>query len=92
MSWQKNLALQERLKRAVVAAQVPIFFIQAANDFDTTPGQVLSAEMVRIGKPNRIKIYPPYGGTKIEGHAHFCNHGQAEWGEDVLAFLRESEH
>ncbi len=91
MTWQKSLALQERLKRAVVAAQAPIFFVQAANDFDTAPSRVLSAEMERVGKPNRVKIYPPHGATPMEGHAHFCNHGQSEWGDDVLAFLRESE-
>lgn len=91
MSWQRSPALQERLKRAVRHAQTPIFFVQAANDFDTTPSQVLSAEMTREGKPNHIKIYPPHGGTPMEGHAHFCNYGQSEWGDDVLAFLRQAE-
>jgi hypothetical protein len=26
----------------------------------------------------------------MEGHAGFCNHGQAEWGADVLDFFRSS--
>lgn len=91
MSWQRSPALQERLKRAVRQAKTPVFFVQAANDFDTAPSRVLSAEMTREGKPNQMKIYPPHGSTPMEGHAHFCNHGQAEWGDDVLAFLRQAE-
>ena len=89
MSWKNNQFLQNRLKRAVAASKIPIFFAQAANDFDTSPSRILSAEMARAGKPNRMKIYPKHGETPMAGHAHFCNYGQAEWGEDTLAFLRE---
>jgi hypothetical protein len=65
-----------------------VFFLQAENDFDTTPSRALSAAMVGAGKPARVKIYPPHGDTHRAGHAGFCNRGQREWGEDVLAFLR----
>jgi hypothetical protein len=86
MTWAHNAPLRERLKRAVRAAPVPIFFLQADNDFDITPTQVLSAE--KPGNPS--KIYPPHGTTKMEGHAGFCNKGQGEWGQDVLDFLVKS--
>ena len=34
---------------------VPIFFIQAENDYSIAPAKTLSAEMKRLGKPNRMK-------------------------------------
>lgn len=90
MSWSSwsGHSLQDRLTRAVDGAKTPIFFAQAQNDFDTTPSRVLSAEMDRIGKPNRMKIFPPHGQTHMDGHAGFCLHGMTEWGPDVIEFLR----
>ena len=89
-SWATSPLLQQRLMSAVDATKTPVFFLQAENDHDTTPSKELSAEMTRLGKPNREKIYPPNGKTEMAGHAGFCNHGQAAWGEDVLAFLRDA--
>lgn len=88
MSWQGNAQLRERLLAAVEHAQAPLFFVQAQNDFDTTPSRVLSEAMKQKGLPYRMRIFPPHGTTAMEGHAHFCNHGTAEWGPDVLDFLR----
>jgi carboxymethylenebutenolidase len=90
MSWAESPPLQERLRRAARAARVPVFFLQAENDFDTTPSRALSDEMLIAGKPTRVKIFPPHGKTHMAGHAGFCTHGMGEWGDDVLAFLRES--
>jgi dienelactone hydrolase len=86
-SWASMPPLQERLKKAVRSARVPILFLQAENDFDTTPSRVLSAEMSAAGKPNAMRIFPPYGKTAMEGHARFCNRGMMVWAADVLAFL-----
>jgi dienelactone hydrolase len=91
MAWAKTLPLQERMKKAVRSARVPIFLIQAENDFDTTPTIALSAEMDAAQKAHTTKIFPPHGKTPMQGHAHFCNHGMPEWGEDVLAFIRSSQ-
>lgn len=89
MSWAKSVELQDRMKTAARAAKVPVFFVQAENDFDTTPSLVLSGVMRDAGKPERMKIFPPHGTTPMAGHAHFCNHGMNEWGDEVLAFLKE---
>jgi dienelactone hydrolase len=90
MSWAKSPELQERMKQAARASAVPVFFIQAANDFDTTPSVVLSDLMRREGKPARVRIFPPNGSTPEDGH-HFCAGGQnPAWGDDVLAFVREN--
>jgi hypothetical protein len=40
-------------------AKAPIFFFQAANDFDLSPSKTLSAEMNKVGKTYKVKIYPP---------------------------------
>ena len=90
MSWAKSPELQERMKQAARGAQVPVFFIQAANDFDTTPSLVLSEEMRRAGKPARVHVFPPNGSTPQEGH-HLCWGGEhPAWGDEVLEFLRQS--
>ncbi len=44
MSWEQNVALQNRLMRAVDLAKAPVFLIQAANDYSLAPSRVLSEE------------------------------------------------
>jgi carboxymethylenebutenolidase len=87
-SWAGNPNLRERLLRAVQAINVPISFLQAENDYDTQPSRVLSAEMDRLGRPNTVRIYPPFGTTREEGHGGFCEYGGGVWGADVFAFLK----
>ncbi len=87
MAWSSSPLLQERLKQAARHARVPVFLLQAENDFNTTPSLVLSAEMADAGLPRTVKIFPPHGTTAMQGHAGFCTHGEREWGPDVLAFL-----
>jgi carboxymethylenebutenolidase len=88
--WARNHPLQERMKRAARGATVPVFFIQAANDFDTAPSRILSDTMQRANLPARVRIFPATGSTALDGHT-FCN-GSADpaWGPDVLAFLRDT--
>jgi dienelactone hydrolase len=87
--WRDTPVLQERMKRAARGAKVPVFFLQAENDYDTTPSRVLSGEMRAAGKPMRVRIFPAKGTTAQDGHG-FCAGGEhPAWGEDVLAFLQE---
>jgi pimeloyl-ACP methyl ester carboxylesterase len=89
-TWAANVPLQERMKLAARNAKVPVFFLQAENDFDTTPSRVLSDEMKRAGKPTRVHIFPPNGVTHEEGHS-FCTGGRnPPWGAEVIAFLEEA--
>ncbi len=85
-SWQPFPEIRDRLSTAVRNAQMPIFFIQAENDFDLAPSRALSAEMQRAGKPFQLKIYPPYGTGQQDGH-DFCVKGVDIWGADVFPFL-----
>jgi dienelactone hydrolase len=87
MTWAHNPALQQRMKAAAHNARVPVFFIQAENDYDTAPSRVLSVEMKQSGKPTHMHIFPPNGTTPQEGHG-FCTGGEhPAWGDEVLSFL-----
>lgn len=85
-SWPRSAQLRERLIAAVGKTAAPVFIIHAANDYCVTPAKVLAAEMSRLGKPHRVKIYPPFGRSAEEGH-DFVYHGAATWEPDVFAFL-----
>jgi hypothetical protein len=78
--------MQGTLRMAVSKATVPVFFLQAQNDYSLLPNSVLAADMTSAGKPNHAKVYPAVGTTNQEGH-EFCVTGVATWGPDVLAFL-----
>jgi carboxymethylenebutenolidase len=80
--------LRARLLAAVGHTTVPIFFIQAENDYSVAPAKELSAEMERLGKPHRVRIYPPVGQTADDGHA-FVFLRVGAWEPDVFDFLQE---
>jgi len=69
--------------RATVA---PDLFFQAENDYDLAPSHTLVSAMREAGKIADIKIYPPFGASKADGH-NFAWHGSSVWGNDVIAFL-----
>lgn len=85
-SWADAPAVQSLMTASVRNAHVPIFFFQAENDFDLSPSKVLSAAMKDAGKPYEVKIYPPYGNSKQDGHS-FGYFGSAVWADDVFRFL-----
>lgn len=87
-TWPHSPALRQRLVEAVDHTVVPVFFLFAANDYSVAPGQTLAAEMNRLGKPHRLKIYPAVGHTHPEGHG-FVHLRVASWEHDVFAFLDE---
>lgn len=87
-SWEYSPPLRARLLAAVGRTTVPIFFSMAANDYSVAPAKALSAEMERLGKPHRVKIYPPVGKTADDGHA-FVFLRVGAWEPDVFAFLEE---
>src|SRR5690606_25737850 len=68
-SWADSEELQELLKSAAAAANGPIFFFQAENDYDVAPSKVLLSTMKNAGKQARIKIYQKFGSGEEEGHS-----------------------
>jgi dipeptidyl aminopeptidase/acylaminoacyl peptidase len=87
-SWAQAPELQTLMTRAVRNAKAPIFFFQAANDFDLSPSKTLSAEMNAAGKTYKLKIYSAYGDSPRDGHS-FGYFGSDVWAEDVFGFLNQ---
>lgn len=85
-SWN-NGKVQRRLLQAARQAPIPIFLLQAHNDYSLGPSEVLGPVITQKGPPNRAKVYPAFGTTTGDGHAGFSMNGEEIWGPDVLAFL-----
>ena len=85
-SWALAPELRDLLVRAARGSRVPTFFFQAENDYDLAPSRTLASEMRAAGKIADVKIYPPFGASKADGH-NFAWHGSSMWANDVLAFL-----
>jgi fermentation-respiration switch protein FrsA (DUF1100 family) len=90
MSWKSNLPLHDLLVHAVQNKTIPLFVLQAENDFSLGPSQALGPLLRAAGPPNRSKIYAPVGTTHEEGHAKFCARSPEVWGDDVLDFLKKT--
>ena len=87
-SWALAPELQALLIESVQHAQTPIFFFQAANDYDLAPSKTLSEAMKKAGKKFEMKIYPAFGTSAEEGHS-FAYMGSATWADDVFGFLKQ---
>jgi carboxymethylenebutenolidase len=85
-SWAEAPELQKVMVEAVKDSRVPIFFFQAANDFDLTPSKTLAATMRAANKPYEIKIFPAFGESQQDGHT-FGYFGASVWADDVFSFL-----
>jgi carboxymethylenebutenolidase len=91
MSWAGNPLLRERLLEAIKNAKAPVFLLQAKNDYNLGPSELLGGELKRKGPPNRAKLYPDYGDPQDHqsGHGAFAVRGSDVWGPDVTSFLAE---
>ena len=85
-SWERSPELRERLTSAVHNSNAAIMLTHAENDFGTTAGTALAAELKRLNKPYVLKIYPPVGLTKEDGHNNLYENIPA-WESDVFEFL-----
>jgi carboxymethylenebutenolidase len=90
-TWKGSMDLRARLMAAARKGTMPVFFLQAANDYDLTPNRVLSEEVRKAGKPVETKTYPAFGSGACgqEGH-DFCWGGTNIWGPDVLKFIEDN--
>jgi dienelactone hydrolase len=85
-SWKSSPELRERLISAIHNTNAAIMLTHAENDFDTTAGRSLAAELERVHKPYILKIYPPVGLTPDDGHNMLYENIPA-WEVDVFEFL-----
>jgi dienelactone hydrolase len=86
VSWRASQQLRDRTLAAVGKTAAPIMLVYAANDFDTTPGKDISAELDRLHKSHSLKIYPAIGKRSEDGHS-LLYLGVSEWERDVFQFL-----
>ena len=85
-SWEHSPQLRARLLAASDRTTVPMFMIEARNDYSIAPAAALDSEMNRHGKPHQVKFYPPVGQTPEDGH-EFIYSSVPMWEHDVFAFL-----
>jgi dienelactone hydrolase len=85
-TWNSSSSLRSRLTEAARKAKMPVFFLQAENDYNLTPNRVLSEEVRKAGQPVEAKVYPAFGSGPRDGHS-FCVRGTETWGPDVLKFI-----
>jgi len=88
-TWDNAPDLRQRMLQAVKQAQMPVFFIQAKNDYDTAPSRDLASAMEKSSKPHALQIFPNFGKTHQDAH-EFCIHGSDIWGPAVLDFLSQA--
>ena len=88
-NWQYAPELRARMIQAVQHSQMPIFFIQAKNDYDTSPSRDLAAAMEKSGKPHDLQIFPSFGKSNQDAH-EFCVHGGEIWAPKVFSFLTQA--
>jgi len=85
-TWNAASSLRSRLAEAARNAKMPVFFLQAENDYNLTPNRVLSEEVRKAGQPVETKVYPAFGTGPRDGHS-YCVRGTKTWGPDVLRFI-----
>jgi len=88
-SWRASQELRDRTLAAVGKTAAHIMLVYAANDYDTTPGKDISAELDRLRKSHLLKIYPVIGKTSDDGHS-LLYLGISEWEPDVFQFLDDN--
>jgi dienelactone hydrolase len=86
MNWDRTPRLSAFMTEAAHRVRMPIFFIQAANDYSIRPTLEL-AEALK-DSPNVVwsRVYPDFGVNAMEGHL-LESRGTQLWGEDVHRFL-----
>jgi dienelactone hydrolase len=89
MSWG-NREIRQRTIEAVQRCKVPMFLLQAENDYTLAPSDMLGPIIHEKGGANQAKVYPAFGTTHAEGEIGFAcwEEGIKVWGSDVLEFLR----
>jgi dienelactone hydrolase len=91
-SWRGNIPLQQRLEQAAMNITIPVFLLQAQNDYDLSPTNVLGPMFQQLGKPVKTQIYAPYGSGTVgqEGH-NMCFLGADVWAQDALDFISAAQ-
>jgi carboxymethylenebutenolidase len=100
MSWGDGKGkINARMEAAVRNRKIPLFLIQAKNDFSLGPTDVLGPLLDAVNLQHRVKQYPEFGTRTPEmtdeqwhslGHGPFSVMAGDIWGPDVFAFIAEA--
>ncbi|MEO6623998.1 MAG: dienelactone hydrolase family protein [Burkholderiaceae bacterium] len=86
MNWDRNPVIAAHMVAAAKKVTMPIYFVQAANDFSIRPTEDIARALQGSSVPYQAKIYPPFGHTHYEGHA-LAGRGSQIWGPEIRHFL-----
>lgn len=86
MNWDRAPALRLGMTEAASKLTMPLFLIQAANDYSIRPTLELAASLENSPYPVESKVYPAFGINPNEGHL-FESRGAQFWADDVRRFL-----
>lgn len=86
MNWDRTPGLRQLMIDAAHRLTMPVFFIQAENDYSVRPTIELAAALQGTGKIVHSRIYPPFGVNAHEGHL-LESRGPIIWANDVRHFL-----
>jgi dienelactone hydrolase len=86
MNWDRTPGLRRLMTEAALRLTMPIFFIQAENDYSIRPTRELAQALEGSGVTFQAKVFPPFGITPHEGHL-FERDGAHLWAPEVRQFL-----
>jgi dienelactone hydrolase len=86
MNWDRTPMLRAFMTEASLQFTMPLFLIQAANDYSTRPTTELGRALADAGRTVWSKVYPAFGVNPMEGHL-FESRGAQFWAADVHRFL-----
>lgn len=86
MNWDRTPALRELMTQAALRLSMPVFFIQAANDYSIRPTMELSRAVAATGKWMEGRVFPRFGVNAHEGHL-LESRGPTIWAAQVRRFL-----
>lgn len=86
MNWDNTPKLRELMLGAAQRVKMPLFLIQAENDYSIRPTKEIAASLAGNGRVVWSKIYPAYGFLPWEGHL-FESTAQHIWAADIRRFL-----
>jgi len=86
MNWDRTPELRRTMIEAARKVRIPLFLIQAANDYSIRPTREIAEALAGSGQVVEHQIYPAFGVTKDEGHFLFRD-GAVLWWPEVRRFL-----
>jgi len=86
MNWDRTPGLRRLMTEAALRLTMPIFFIQAANDYSIRPTRELAQALEGSPVTFLAKVFPAFGFNAHEGHL-FERDGARIWGAEVRQFL-----